>query len=194
MGLQLNPKGYNIILASQSPRRKQLLTDLGYIFTQVSKDLDESFSADLPIKEVAEFLACKKADGFKDDLIANDLLITSDTTVCLENEILNKAANASEAKLMLQKLSGKNHEVITGVCISSLEKRHSFSASTKVFFKDLSDAEIDYYIENFKPFDKAGAYGIQEWIGYIGVEKIEGSYFNVMGLPVKILHEAIQEF
>jgi septum formation protein len=194
MSLKLNPKGFHIILASQSPRRRQLLTDLGYIFSQISKDLDESFSDELPIKDVAEFLACKKANGFKEDLKPNDLLITSDTTVCLENEILNKASNTSEAKTMLQKLSGNNHEVITGVCLSSLEKRISFSVSTKVFFKELSDSEINYYIQKFQPFDKAGAYGIQEWIGYVGVEKIEGSYFNVMGLPVKQLHEAIEKF
>jgi septum formation protein len=194
MPLHINPKGFNIILASQSPRRKQLLADLGYTFSQVSKDLDESFSAELPFKKVAEFLACKKADGFHADLQPNDLLITSDTTVCLEQEILNKAANTEEAIIMLQKLSGTNHEVITGVCLSSIEKRISFSVSTKVFFKELSISEIEYYIENYRPFDKAGAYGIQEWIGFIGVEKIEGSYFNVMGLPVKQLHEAIMEF
>ncbi len=194
MSLQFNPKGYNIILASQSLRRKQLLSELGYKFTQTSKDLDESFPSDLPINEVAEYLANKKAKGFKEDLKENDLLITSDTTVCLENEILNKAANPEEAKVMLQKISGKAHEVITGVCLSSLSKSISFSGTTKVYFKELSKDEIDFYIENFKPFDKAGAYGIQEWIGFIGVEKIEGSYFNVMGLPVKLLHATIENF
>ncbi|KAA3651839.1 MAG: septum formation protein Maf [Bacteroidetes bacterium] len=194
MPLILNPKNYNLILASQSPRRKQLLADLGYSFTQLSKDLDESFPENMPINKVAEYLACKKADGFKADLKPNDLLITSDTTVCLANEILNKASNEAEAKTMLQKLSGKSHEVITGVCLSSMDKRISFSVSTKVFFKSLSNSEIEYYIQHFKPFDKAGAYGIQEWIGFIGVEKIEGSYFNVMGLPVKELHEAIEQF
>lgn len=194
MSLQLNPKGYNIILASQSPRRKQLLSDLGYTFSQTSKDLDESFPQELPIQEVAEFLACKKANGFQSDLKPKDLLITSDTTVCLQNEILNKASSPAEAKAMLKKLSGKSHEVITGVCLSSLEKRVSFSDTTKVFFKELNEAEIDYYIHNYQPFDKAGAYGIQEWIGFIGVDKIEGSYFNVMGLPVQKLHEAIVDF
>lgn len=194
MSLQFNPKGFNIILASQSPRRKQLLSDLGYKFTQTSKDLDESFPSDLPINEVAEYLANKKAKGFKEDLKENDLLITSDTTVCLENEILNKAANPEEAKAMLQKISSKAHEVITGVCLSSVNKSISFSGITKVYFKELSNDEIEFYIEKFKPFDKAGAYGIQEWIGFIGVEKIEGSYFNVMGLPVKLLYEAIENF
>ena len=194
MSLQFNPKGFNIILASQSPRRKQLLSDLGYKFTQTSKDLDESFPSDLPINEVAEYLANKKAKGFKEDLKENDLLITSDTTVCLENEILNKAANPEEAKAMLQKISSKAHEVITGVCLSSVNKSISFSGITKVYFKELSNDEIEFYIEKFKPFDKAGAYGIQEWIGFIGVEKIEGSYFNVMGLPVKLFYEAIENF
>tara|TARA_R100001015_G_C4630340_1_gene191890 strand:+ start:2806 stop:3381 length:576 start_codon:yes stop_codon:yes gene_type:complete len=185
---------YNLILGSKSPRRKELLEKLGFEFTQISLDADETFPADLPPQEVAEFLSRKKAAAGIDDLNADDLLITSDTTVVIGKTILNKAANAAEAKAMLELLSGKEHEVISGVCLTSKEKAISFSVSTKVFFKELSADEIDYYIEKYKPFDKAGAYGIQEWIGMIGVEKMEGSFYNVMGLPVKEVWEQLRSF
>lgn len=190
----LNPKNYKLILASKSPRRKELIAHLGYDFEQKSKDTDESYPSDLPLNQVAEYLSKKKADAFKGELNEGELLITSDTTVLLENKLLEKAINASEAKMMLQQLSGKAHEVITGLCLSSPQKQISTSVSTKVYFKTLSETEIDYYINRFQPFDKAGAYGIQEWIGFIGVEKIEGSFYNVMGLPVKELYEMVQAF
>lgn len=190
----LNPKNYKIILASKSPRRKELIAHLGYDFEQKSKDTDESYPSDLPLNQVAEYLSKKKAEAFNGELNEGELIITSDTTVLLENKLLEKAKNASEAKMMLQQLSGKAHEVITGLCLSSLQKQKSTSVSTKVYFKPLSETEIDYYINRFHPFDKAGAYGIQEWIGFIGVEKIEGSFYNVMGLPVKELYEMIEAF
>lgn len=190
----LNPQNYKLILASKSPRRKALIEHLGFDFEQKSKDTDESFPEELPLNKVAEYLSRKKADAFLEELKSNELLITSDTTVLLENRLLEKASNAEEATEMLRSLSGNSHEVITGLCLTSTEKRESISVSTKVYFKKLSEEEIDYYIRNYQPFDKAGAYGIQEWIGYIGVEKIEGSFYNVMGLPVKELYEMIRKF
>jgi septum formation protein len=192
--MQLNSQNWNIILASQSPRRKQLLGQLGYSFTQKSKDTDENFSAEMPQREVAEYLSNKKAAAFESEIQPNDLIIASDTIVLIENEILNKPADYKEAFEMISKLSGKQHEVITGVCLKSAKKTVSFSVSTTVFFKKLKEEEINYYINQYKPFDKAGAYGIQEWIGLIGVDKIEGSFYNVMGLPAKLVYEAIEKF
>ncbi|MFT6946393.1 MAG: septum formation protein [Vicingaceae bacterium] len=192
--MQLNSQNWNIILASQSPRRKQLLEQLGYSFTQKSKDTDENFSAEMPQREVAEYLSNKKAAAFESEIQPNDLIIASDTIVLIENEILNKPADYKEAFEMISKLSGKQHEVITGVCLKSAKKTVSFSVSTTVFFKKLKEEEINYYINQYKPFDKAGAYGIQEWIGLIGVNKIEGSFYNVMGLPAKLVYEAIEKF
>ena len=192
--MQLNSQNWNIILASQSPRRKQLLEQLGYSFTQKSKDTDEDFSAEMPQREVAEYLSNKKAAAFEKEIQPNDLIIASDTIVLIENEILNKPADNKEAFEMISKLSGKQHEVITGVCLKSAKKTVSFSVSTTVFFKKLKEEEINYYINQYKPFDKAGAYGIQEWIGLIGVDKIEGSFYNVMGFPAKLVYEAIEKF
>jgi septum formation protein len=192
--MQLNSQNWNIILASQSPRRKQLLEQLGYSFTQKSKDTDENFSAEMPQREVAEYLSNKKAAAFESEIQPNDLIIASDTIVLIENEILNKPADYKEAFEMISKLSGKQHEVITGVCLKSAKKTVSFSVSTTVFFKKLKEEEINYYINQYKPFDKAGAYGIQEWIGLIGVDKIEGSFYNVMGFPAKLVYEAIEKF
>lgn len=190
----LNPKNYELILGSKSPRRKELLEHLGYVFEQKSLDLEESYPSTLDLQEVAEYLSKKKADAFKNELKDNQLLLTSDTTVILENQLLEKAANAAEARAMLQQLSGKKHEVISGLCLTSKYKQEALSVSTLVYFKTLSEEEIEYYIQKFQPFDKAGAYGIQEWIGYIGIEKIEGSFYNVMGLPVKELYEMIRKF
>jgi septum formation protein len=192
--MQLNSQNWNIILASQSPRRKQLLEQLGYSFTQKSKNTDENFSAEMPQREVAEYLSNKKAAAFESEIQPNDLIIASDTIVLIENEILNKPADHKEAFEMISKLSGKQHEVITGVCLKSAKKTVSFSVSTTVFFKKLKEGEINYYINQYKPFDKAGAYGIQEWIGLIGVDKIEGSFYNVMGFPAKLVYEAIEKF
>jgi len=190
----LNTNNWNIILASQSPRRKQLLEQLGYTFTQKSKDTDESFSKEIPLREVAEHLSVKKAAAFAEEIKHRDLIIASDTIVLIDNEILNKPNTNQEAFAMLAKLSGKQHEVITGVCLKSKAKEMSFSVSTTVFFEELKKEEINYYIEKYKPFDKAGAYGIQEWIGLIGVSKIEGSFYNVMGFPTKEVCEAIERF
>ncbi|MEQ8909985.1 MAG: Maf family nucleotide pyrophosphatase [Vicingaceae bacterium] len=194
MGNFLNPQAYKLILASQSPRRKALLESLGYQFEQRIKEFEESYPENLSAEEVPEFLSIKKAKAHLAELKENELLITSDTVVILEDQILEKAANAEEAKQMLNALSGNTHQVVSGVCLSSQKKQKSFSVSTTVFFKPLKEVEIDYYIKHYQPFDKAGAYGIQEWIGQIGVEKIEGSFYNVMGLPVKELFEAIQKF
>lgn len=192
--MQLNSGAYHIVLASQSPRRRQLLSDLGYNFTQRSKEVDESFPADMEVTKVAEYLSRKKAKAYRNEIKGGELLITSDTTVCINNKILNKPNDAKHAIEMLQELSGEKHHVVSGVCLSSIDKTTSFSVSTTVYMKNLSQNEIEHYVKLYKPFDKAGAYGIQEWIGFIGVEKIEGSFYNVMGLPVKELYEAIKRF
>jgi septum formation protein len=181
---------YHIILASQSPRRRQILQDAGVNFESRSKDTNEDFSPTLPKHEVPVYLAKKKAQAFLSDLKENELLITADTVVIIGEEILNKPGNREEAIKMLSKISGRMHEVVTGVCMTTLNKKISFSDLTRVFFLPLSQADIEYYVDTHKPFDKAGSYGIQEYIGYIGIEKIEGSYFNVMGLPI---HKVIAE-
>jgi len=185
---------YRFILASKSPRRQQLLAELGLDFKIEVMDVDESFPEDMPVEEVPVFLAGKKADAFSGVLADNQIVITADTIVSQGNNVLNKPENASRAREMLQLLSGKKHDVITGVCLSSKSKRVVFSARTSVWFKELSEEEISFYIENYKPFDKAGAYGIQEWIGYIGIYRIDGSYFNVMGLPVQQLYSQLLKF
>ncbi|MDA3930462.1 MAG: Maf family nucleotide pyrophosphatase [Prolixibacteraceae bacterium] len=189
-----NLKQYNIILGSKSPRRKQLLAELGIDFEVRSLEVDEVYPHDLSINLIPEYLAELKAAPFKTILSENDLLITSDTIVCLNNEVLGKPEDYKHAVEMLQKLSGKVHQVATGVCVLSSKKKVLFTSETNVRFKELSLEEIDYYISNYKPFDKAGAYGIQEWIGHIGVEQIEGSYFNVMGLPIQRLYEELSKF
>jgi len=183
-----------IILASKSPRRKELLAGLDIEFETRTKDVDESYSDTLSTHKVAEFLADKKAKAFKAELQINEIVITSDTVVICEGEILEKPKSKIQAFDMLSKLSGKSHEVVTGVCLMSTEKTELFSDTTRVWFKALSCDEINYYIKKYKPFDKAGSYGIQEWIGFIGIEKIEGTYFNVMGLPVNLLYKKLQLF
>lgn len=190
-----NLKEYNIILASQSPRRKELLRNLGINFNVfVKKDIDESFPSHLKREEIAGYLANQKTKKYKPDLSDNDLIITADTIVWLNDEVLNKPVDYNDAFQILRKLSGKIHLVITGVCISTKLKTESFTSTTEVHFKQLDDSEIEYYIKNYKPYDKAGAYGIQEWIGYIGIDHIEGSYFNVMGLPLQKLYEKLKGF
>lgn len=181
-----------ILLASNSPRRKELLAGLGLQFEVRVKEVHEDFPEHLQREEVAEFLASHKADAYTADL-QNEVLITADTIVCLGERILNKPVDAAEAFEMLRALSGTHHEVITGVCILTRNSRTIFHDVTKVYFKDLSDEEINYYVEHYQPFDKAGAYGIQEWIGKIGIEKIEGSYFNVVGLPVQKLYTYLKD-
>ncbi|MFZ4523442.1 MAG: Maf family nucleotide pyrophosphatase [Bacteroidales bacterium] len=187
--------GRHIILASQSPRRQYLLKELGLDFEVLEPNVNEVYPAGLQPPEIARYLAELKAESlgeiFKDE---RAIVITADTIVSLGDEILGKPSDHNEAERMLQKLSGRRHEVITAVCIQSLEKRKVFHVVSSVYFKVLTSEEIGFYIDNFRPFDKAGGYGVQEWIGYIGIEKIEGSYFNVMGLPVKELYEELLKF
>lgn len=184
----------DIVLASKSPRRQQLLKDLGLNFSVVLKEVDEVYPSNLKKQEVALYLSKLKADAFLPDLKENQLVITSDTIVCLNDKIIGKPKDRDDAFNMLSDLSGKMHEVVTAVTLTSIEKQVSFYVTTQVYFKTLSNFEIDYYINHYKPFDKAGSYGIQEWIGYIGIEKIIGSYFNVMGLPVKELYDELERF
>jgi septum formation protein len=186
---------YKIVLASKSPRRQQLLKEMGIRFEVRVKAVDESFPAELKKEAVALCLCEKKANAFTDHEIKTDeLLITADTIVCLGDEILGKPGDRIHAIEMIGKLSGKKHEVITGICLRSKTKTRSFYVSTDVYFKNLSREEIEFYVDNYKPYDKAGSYGIQEWIGYVGIEKIEGSYFNVVGLPTARLFEELKKF
>lgn len=189
-------KKYNIYLASQSPRRRDLLQDLDLNFLIATKtDVDETYSSIYHKEEIPIYLSDKKADAYAFVLEEKDrILITADTIVWLEDKILGKPKDKQEAIIMLKQLSGKKHEVITGMTVANHEKRISFHCTTHVWFKKLTQEEIFYYVEKYKPYDKAGAYGIQEWIGYIGVERIEGSYFNVVGLPVQMLYTELEKF
>ncbi len=183
-----------IILGSASPRRKELLSAAGFSFEVRTKDTDESFPSELPSDEVALFVATKKLHALLEDIDEDTVLICADTTVVVDEVILNKPKDALDAKKMLQLLSGRSHKVITGVCLASKQKSHSFSVVTTVLFKELSSDEIKYYIQEFKPFDKAGGYGIQEWIGHAAIVRIEGSYNNVVGLPTHEVYEALRMF
>ncbi|MBQ0102751.1 MAG: septum formation protein Maf [Prevotellaceae bacterium] len=184
--------GKRLILASNSPRRKELLGGLDVDFdVRVLNGIDESFPETLAGEDIPKYISQQKAKAYMPSLAADEVLVTSDTIVYLDREVLGKPKDADDARRMLRLISGRSHDVITGVTIVSGIKINSFSVTTKVTFKQLSDDEIDYYIENYRPFDKAGAYGIQEWIGYIGVTSIEGSYFNVMGLPVQRLYQEL---
>lgn len=183
---------YHLILASKSPRRQDLLKSLGLEFEIRTKEVDESFASDMDVKLVARYLAEKKSTAFG-ELAQKELLITSDTTVVMGSVILNKPADKDEATAMLQALSGGIHKVVTGVCLRSADKTVAFSETTEVHFRDLTDEEIEHYIDHYKPMDKAGAYGIQEWIGMIGIEKIVGDYYNVMGLPTQRLYSHLKE-
>jgi septum formation protein len=193
--MQLNNlKKHPLILASKSPRRQYLLNELGLQFEVRTKEVDESFPANLKAQEIPLYLCKKKADAFNNELNENTIVITADTIVWIDGQVLNKPENFDDAVRMLKLLSGKMHEVYTGVCLRSKEKTKSFYALTKVYFKTLSQEEIEYYINNYNPYDKAGSYGAQEWLGYIAIEKIEGTYFNVMGLPIKELYEELLAF
>ena len=182
-----------LVLASNSPRRKQLLKDLGFSFTDKTHPVEENYPQEMNKREVAEYLAVKKNRVNRQFAPNEDTIITADTTVVLNEDLLEKPKDNQEARGMLERLSGKTHLVISGVCIANTEKEVSFSNSTAVTFSDLSAQDIAHYIEHFKPFDKAGAYGIQEWLGYIGIEKIEGSFYNVMGLPVHAVYSTLKE-
>ncbi|PKP09770.1 MAG: septum formation protein Maf [Bacteroidetes bacterium HGW-Bacteroidetes-4] len=185
---------YQIILASQSPRRQQLLKELGLNFTIEVREVDEVYPMHLQHEEIPVYLAQLKAKAFENNISGNQLVITADTIVWLNNRVLGKPSGFDEAFNMLRALSGNTHTVYTGVCLKSIAKETTFWAKTDVHFKTLSDEEITFYLNTHKPYDKAGAYGIQEWIGYIGIEHIEGSYFNVMGLPVQKLYEQLKRF
>ena len=185
----------NIILASNSPRRKELLAGLGIEFeVRTIPGIDESFPDTLRGEDIPKHISAKKAEAYKQIIGEDDLLITADTIVYVDGEVLGKPTDAADAKRMLRKLSGRTHQVITGVSIVTTKEHSCFAVTTNVSFDVLTDEQIDFYIEHYKPFDKAGAYGIQEWIGYVGVTGIEGSYFNVVGLPVQRLYKELQKF
>lgn len=185
-------KEYTIILASGSPRRQAFFKELDLDFTIHVKELNEVYSSELKHSEITDYLSQLKASVFT-YLSENDILITSDTIVWKDEKALEKPKDFEEAKQMLQNLSGQMHEVITSVCFTSKNFQKTVNDVTKVWFKTLSEEEIDYYLKTYKPFDKAGSYGIQEWIGYIGIEKIEGCYFNVMGLPTRLVYKTLTE-
>ena len=190
-----NLNKYHIILASKSPRRQELLRGMGLNFEIQTKETDERFSSEMPLDEVPKYLSLQKSLAFTDDeLPADYLLITSDTVVICEGEILGKPKDREDAARMLQLLSGKTHHVVTGVTVRSAEKTESFAVRSNVTFAQLDAEEIDFYIEHCRPFDKAGAYGIQEWIGYVGISGLEGSFYNVMGLPTRKLYQCLKEF
>lgn len=182
-----------IILSSNSPRRKELLAGLGVDFeVRVLKGVDERYPDDIPLNEVPLYIAIEKASAYT--VAKDELVVTADTVVIVDNEILGKPKDRAEAYGMLRKISGKTHQVVTGVCLTTIDDQRSFTVTTGVEFKELSDNEIYYYIDKYRPFDKAGAYGIQEWIGYVGVLSLKGSYYNVMGLPVQRIYEEFTSY
>ena len=183
-----------IILASQSPRRRQLLEQAGFTFEIKTKPIDESFPADMPVNDVAPFLARQKAHAAREFLTGDEVLLTADSVVILGDTIYNKPEDAEDARRILRALSGQVHRVITGVCLLSKEKERVFSGESRVHFAELSDDEIDYYIRTCQPFDKAGAYAIQEWIGLCKIDRIEGTYANIMGLPVDLVYREMGNF
>ena len=183
----------NLILASGSPRRQTILKEAGINFSVVVKNTPEDFSPEIPVKEVPAFLAAKKALPFLPEL-KDEVVLTADTVVIIDNIILGKPENYDHAFQMLRSLSGRMHQVVTGVCVLSRDRKEVFSDLSEVYFKSISDEDIHYYLKTFKPFDKAGAYGIQEWIGYVAIERINGSFYNVMGLPVHKVVEVLKSF
>ena len=188
-------KEYRLILASQSPRRRQLLADAGIEFVLAPRfECEESFPDTMPAAEVAEYLSSLKSEAYPEPLGANDILLTADTVVIACNRILGKPADRAEAIEMITMLSGRDHEVVTGVTLRTADRRKGFSVTSHVRFRELLQEEIEYYVDTYKPFDKAGSYGIQEWIGYVGIEGIEGSFYNVMGMPVQRLYSELNDF
>lgn len=184
---------YDVVLGSNSPRRQELLNDMGVKFrVEAIKGIDETYPANLPVEDIPVFLARIKAEGHP--LMPNELLITADTVVVLDEAVLGKPASEKDAHRMLRALSGRAHRVISGVCVSTTERVESFADTSIVHFAELTDDEIDYYIENYHPLDKAGAYGIQEWIGNIGISGINGDFYNVMGLPTRKLYQLLKTF
>ena len=190
-----NLKNYDIILASNSPRRKELLQRLGLPFkVRTLFGVDESFPENLRGEEIALYIARKKAEAYKSSMSSNELLITADTIVCLDGVVMGKPYGAENAKTILRQLSGRVHQVITGVTVLTQVKRESFAVTSHVKFANVTEDEIDNYVDNYLPFDKAGAYGIQEWFGLVAVEELRGSYSNVMGLPVQRLYTVLKQF
>lgn len=190
-----NLKKYNVVLASNSPRRKELLQRLGVPFkVRTLLGVDESYPDGLELPRVAEYISKNKASGYRASMLPNDLTITADTIVAIDGDVLGKPHSVEEAKAMLRRLSGRYHMVYTGVTVFTAEKQVSFTAESRVKFANLTDEEINYYVDNYLPLDKAGAYGIQDWIGLVAVEEIEGSYFNVVGLPIQRLYSALKKF
>jgi septum formation protein len=185
---------YKIILASRSPRRQQLLRELGLKFDVVAREYEEIYPENMKGQEIARHVAHEKAASFKDEISENEIVIAADTIVWCNDKVLGKPLDREDAIRILKEISGKTHEVITGVSLLCLSKEFTFSESTKVTFEALSDEELNFYIDNFEPYDKAGAYGIQEWIGIIACSHIEGSYFNVVGLPVQRLYKELLRF
>lgn len=186
---------YRLILASQSPRRRQLLGDAGIKFELAPRfECDEVYPAELPAVEVAEYLSRLKSAAYPEPLGERDILLTADTVVVAGDEVLGKPADREDAIAIIRKLSGRKHEVVTGVTLRSADRIKSFSSRSEVYFRSLSQEEIEYYVDTYSPMDKAGAYGIQEWIGYVGIERIEGSFYNVMGLPIQKVYCELDGF
>lgn len=194
MSLLKNISHYNIVLGSQSPRRKELMAGLNLKFEIVEIDVEESYPSHYSGVDIPMYLAVKKANAYKSKLNEQTMLITADTIVWHHGKVLGKPVDRQDAYRMLQTLSGKTHQVITGVCISTLERTKTFHVISEVRFSNITDTEINYYLDNYKPYDKAGAYGVQEWIGFVGVEHINGSYYNVMGLPVQRLYNELKRW
>ena len=195
MSMLENLKHYKIKLASNSPRRRELLSGLGIDYeVKLLPGIDESYPDTLKGEDIPMYIAREKADAYRPLMQADELIITADTIVCIDGEVLGKPSDGAEAAAMLRKLSGRTHEVITGVCLTTTRLQRTFAAVTEVTFDTLTDEEIAYYVERYRPLDKAGAYGVQEWIGCIGVTGLKGSYFNVMGLPVQRLYKELSRF
>lgn len=189
-----NIQHYKIILASNSPRRRELLSGLNLEYTvRVLPDIDESYPDTLKGEEIPMYISREKAEAYRNSMAEDELIITADTVVCINEKVLGKPQTLEEAKEMLRELSGKTHQVITGVCLMTRHLQRTFSATTQVTFDVLTEDEIEFYVEKFRPLDKAGAYGVQEWIGFVGVSQLEGSYFNVMGLPVQRLYQELKK-
>ncbi len=190
-----NLKKYNIVLASNSPRRKELLQRMGVNFkVRTLFGIDESYPDSLRGEDIVRYISRNKAQAYRSSMAPNELLITADTIVYVEDEVMGKPKTAEQAKEMLHKLSGKSHQVITGVTIVTADRTEDFGVTSQVKFAEITDEEINFYVDNYLPFDKAGAYGIQEWIGIVAVEEIKGSYFNVVGLPVQRLYQKLKTF
>jgi len=185
-------KKYNLFLASKSPRRHALMKDMDLDFEVITKDVEEVYPKELPFAEVPEFISKLKAAAFdKSKFGEKDIYITADTIVVIKDKILGKPHNFVDAKNMLKSLSGQMHTVITGVCLTSAHKQYCFSVISDVYFNELNDSDINYYVDKYMPLDKAGAYGIQEWLGFIAIDKIEGSFYNVAGFPTHLLYKEL---